>query len=57
MVYYYAQILDGRVNGVLQTHAEIISDDMIRIDSFDTTKVGSTYSNGQFTPTPPTLTT
>jgi hypothetical protein len=57
MVYYYAQILDGRVMGVLQTHAEIIADHMIRIDSFDTSKVGWMYSNGQFTPSVSPLTT
>ncbi len=47
MRYYYAQINESGVcTGVLDTHAEIVSDLMIPIASCDASYIGRIYSGG-----------
>lgn len=52
---YYAQINDDNVVfAITETSAPVSAPDMIEIESFDTSLIGCTYSNGQFiTPAPP----
>ncbi|MEO5698546.1 MAG: hypothetical protein ABIQ60_15600 [Burkholderiaceae bacterium] len=51
MSYYYAQIQDGKVVGLLDTHSPIDDPDMIEIPSMDRTLLGNSYDaeTGQFT--------
>ena len=51
---YYAQINDDNVVfAITETSAPVSAPDMIEIESFDTSLLGCTYSNGQFIPPPP----
>lgn len=46
---YYAQINNGAVTGISQTHSAINAPNMVGIASFDAVKLGDLYSNGNFT--------
>jgi hypothetical protein len=50
---YYAQITDGVVVSVTESHSPIVSPDMVEISSLDVTFLGQTYANGVFTPPAP----
>lgn len=50
MRYYYAQIDgSGICTGVIDTHAEILSPNMISIPSPDASYIGRTYADGEWT--------
>lgn len=52
---YYAQINDNNVVfAITETSEPVSAPDMIEIESFDTSLIGCTYSNGQFIPPAPT---
>lgn len=44
---YYAQITNGVVTAVTQTHSAIEAPDMIAVDSFDTTLIGKEHKGGK----------
>lgn len=48
----YAQITNGVVTSVTETHSPISSPDMVEIGSFDSSILGHTYAGGVFTPPP-----
>lgn len=51
---FYAQIINGVVGAITQTHTVIDSPDMIELVSMDTSLLGHSYAEGVFTaPTPP----
>ena len=51
---YYAQINhDNVVFAITETPVPISAPDMIEIESFDTSLIGCTYSNGRFIPQAP----
>ena len=51
---YYAQINDDNVVfAITETSEPVSAPDMIEIESFDTSLIGCTYSNGRFIPPAP----
>lgn len=50
---YYAQITNGVVSAVTETHSVIDAPDMISIASLDASLLGNSYADGVFTPPPP----
>jgi hypothetical protein len=52
---YYAQITNGVVTAVTETHSAIESPDMIEIQSLDASLLNHTYANGVFTPPEPSV--
>lgn len=50
---FYAQIINGVVGAITQTHSVIDAPDMIALESFDMSLMGHTYAAGVFTPPPP----
>lgn len=50
---YYAQIANGVVVAVTETHAAIDAADMVAIASLDASLLGQSYADGVFTPAPP----
>lgn len=50
---YYAQIANGKVYAVTETHSAVEAPDMIPLQSFDVSLIGSSYADGVFTPPPP----
>lgn len=50
---YYAQITNGVVSAITETHGAVNAPDMLAIASFDTSLLGSSYADGVFTPPPP----
>lgn len=47
---YYAQITNGVVTAVTETHGTINAPDMVAIASLDASLLGNSYANGVFTP-------
>jgi hypothetical protein len=45
---YYAQITNGTVTSVTESHSPIASPDMVEISSLDVSLLGQTYTNGVF---------
>jgi hypothetical protein len=45
---YYAQIANGTVTAVTESHSLIASPDMVEISSLDVSLLGQTYTNGVF---------
>jgi hypothetical protein len=46
---YFAQIKSGKVVAVSELASYVAADDLIAIDSLDTTLLGATYADGAFT--------
>lgn len=52
---FYAQLTNGVVTSVTETHSQISAADMIPLDLFDVDLIGHAYMDGVFTPPAPTV--
>ncbi len=46
---YYAQITNGTVTAVTESHSAISAPDMVEVPSYDISLLGHSYANGVFT--------